>query len=521
MPATRLLTAKEIENAKLPAGEAELVLRDGDGLELRLRPRNKQWRFRYSWNGGRAAIIICPFGETKAERAQSTKIARAAADQYRAWLRPPKDGSGTEPRDPREVLAAAAVERQREEEAERARIEAEETRAKAEREAEERAAAELTMDELFAQWDASHGVMLAPHWRAVRQSHWRCHVSPLVGRLKVSQADRAPLIKHYDRLKKAGKDATAKVALALVKQVVAWGADRALVDESHPLLHLRVPRANRIAGKRQSPDSFDAAKYLAKHGDGVIGEDAEDDKAGRALKLEEVVELLNKKLPASSQAETGKAIIRLMLATGIRASQAVALRWKWVLLDRRVIIFPAGTMKAGKTHHVHLSDYAAAQLAQMLEFKTGEFVFQAPRKANAHVRRDNVGTDISKRQLYKDASATDEEFAARVAKRMESRRCRKETDLYNMPFGKWTLYDLRRTAATLLMGLVAADWDVVQRILAHADPHGVTGRYVRFSAWDDRCKALDELGRALEACQRGEQPSADSTNVIGFARKTG
>ncbi|WP_081687000.1 tyrosine-type recombinase/integrase [Chitinilyticum litopenaei] len=405
---------------------------------------------------------------------------------------------------------------QREEEAARLAAERE---AVAVMQAEAAEAAAPTLDVLYQKWDELHGATLDAHWRAVRQSHWRCHVAPIIGAIKIKDVTTKPLLDHFDKMKLAGNAVTANKVLAFVRQVAAWGKARGYVLPGNPLLDLDPPTKPKDLKARQKAESFDAAAYLAKHGDGVIGEDGEDDKAGRALSFAELVELLRDRLPASTQADTGKCIIRFMLATGVRGSQAVRLRWNWVVLEKRLIIFPAGSMKARKMHHVHLSDFALAQLRQMAAIRTGDFVFPAPIKENDHVLRSNVGNDITARQFHQQDGESDAVFQMRLAKRLQCRRARQDYDRYNLSAGKWTLYDLRRTAATRLCEVTGADWDTIKRVLAHADGHGVTSRYMRFSQWEDRCAALDALGEALEECQAGRLPAiARADNVVALRR---
>ncbi|QZA82554.1 tyrosine-type recombinase/integrase [Deefgea piscis] len=388
----------------------------------------------------------------------------------------------------------------------------------AERKAAEQVAAEPTMQDLFEQWDANYGATLATDWRETRRSNWRCHVAPLVGKQKIKSASKSVLMAHYDSLMKAGKAKTAKDALALVRQVMKWGIQRGLVPENHPLATMELPEAVRTVKTTQMAENFSAAEYVAKHGLDAIGEDAEDGKAGRALPFSELVDLLSNKLTVGTQSETGKCVIRFMLATGVRASQALKLRWDWVLLEHRVIIFPAGSMKAKKMHHVHLSDYALGVLKQMNAIRINDFVFPAPKKANAAVLRSNVGNDIASRQFYSADDETEVAYQARLAERMTCRRTRADFELYNLSGGKWTLYDLRRTTATRLCELTGSDWETIEKVLAHAEPHGVTGRYVRLSKWEDRCNALNLLGAALAECAAGVLPNRVDDNVVQLRR---
>lgn len=372
----------------------------------------------------------------------------------------------------------------------------------------------ITWNELFDKWDAEYAVTLEPHWREARRSQWRCHLSPSIGNLKLPEASKQPVLSHYDAKVREGKEATARKAIALMIQLVKWSVDRQYLAEDHPLTRLTMPLKKKIVREDQKPENFDIQEFIAKHGEDAIGNDHEIDAVGRALQFHELTALLHDQLPQSGQAETGKCIIRLMLATGIRAAECVRLRWKWIDLDRRLMIFPSGATKRRKNHHVHLSEYAAEQIQAMLALKKNDFVFPAPIKENSAVLRTNVGTDITARQFYREPDETDQQFEARVAKRKQCRRSRADFQRYNLAGGKWTLYDMRRTAATRLEEL-GYDREMVRAILSHSkEDAATTGRYARFSHWEKRCAALDTLGTALAECEAGNLPSIAAGNVI-------
>lgn len=387
------------------------------------------------------------------------------------------------------------------------------------RQAEQRRLSSLkTMTELFLAWDESEGVLLDSHWRNVLRSLWRCHIEPYVGLSYIEEVSDIELLKHISDLNTKGQVSTAKRTLAFTKQVLTWGKSRKWVTAAHPILAIDpIKRTVKLVQEEQLPENFDIQEYLSKHGEEVIGNDQHEDKAGRAIRVNELTLLLNEKLNASSQADTGKAIIRFVLATGVRAVQAIRIRWKWVDLTRRLIIFPAGAMKAKRKHHVHLSDYALAQLKAMQAIQSNEFVFPAPKKPNSPVLRSNVGADIASRQFYRAADEADDAYEKRLKERKLNRRALSEFNCYNLPGGKWTLYDLRRSAATAMQSL-GVEYNLIRSVLSHAAPenHGVTGLYAREKdiRWLARCKALDDLGVLLQECESGKLHHIESGKLV-------
>ncbi len=467
------LTDNAIKNLK-PA-EKEYLVSDGDGLTLRVRPNgSKDWLFRYRTEGKIKKVGLGSYPD------KTLASARSTADELRRFRADGKDPS-------REVIAGVAS-RKRE--------------ALSLHEPE----SNMTMDDLYAAWFNDHGVTLERHWQDCRHSQWQCHISPAIGPKLIDQADRQSVLLRYGELVREGKEHTARKALSLLRQVVAWGVEREYVSDEHSLTRLTVPKTKRAIREDQRPENFSIEEYLQKNGGEIAEDDLEGGLSGRSLQFPELVTLLHGILPISSQAITGVHLMRFMLATGVRSSEATRLRWKWIDMNQRLAVFPAGSMKKSRMHHVHLSDFALRQLEAMQAIQKGDFVFPAPRKENAPILRTNVGCDISTRQFYREPDESDNAYAARLAKRMASRRARKEFDLYNLPGGKWTLYDLRRTVATRLEEL-GVEREMVAFVLAHARPDAkTTGRYARFSHWSDRCRVLDLLGEALAACECGKLP---------------
>lgn len=382
-----------------------------------------------------------------------------------------------------------------------------------------------TMNALFNAWDESQGALLNDHWREVLRSLWRCHIEPYVGASFVENASDIELIKHITVLNTNGQLLTAKRTLAFTKQVLKWGKSLKWVAATHPILAIEpIKQTVKLVRDEQQPENFDIQEYLAKHGEEVIGDDQHEDRAGRALRINEITLLLSQKLFASTQSDTGKAIIRFVLATGVRTIQAIRIRWKWVDIGRRLIIFPAGAMKSRRMHHVHLSDYALAQLKAMHAIQSNEFVFPAPIKTNSPVLRSNVGTDIACRQFYRSSDESDAEYAERVKVRRANRRGLSEFDCYNLPGGKWTLYDLRRSAATALQSL-GVDYGLIINVMSHAAPesHGVTSLYAREKdiKWLARCKALDNLGQLLMECEAGKLHHVEAGRLVVSAELIG
>ena len=492
--AEKLLTDLQIKGEAGRPRQEEFWLNDGGGLQLRVRPASKrnpdgsrEWFFVYKREDKKVKIALGRYPD------KTLSLARSDAAKLRAMR--------ADNLDPQ-----AELERQQREREEAARRQQEEAK---------REANKLTMTGLYQLWQENHGVTLDGHWQENRRSQWRVHLEPVFGAVKVEDATYQVAMRLYDDMVARDIEPTARKVLAFLRQLIKWAVERGHARPDHPLLHIAAPKRVKQVAEDQLPENFDIDAHLAKYGESSIGDDGEDDLAGRALQFSELVTLLHERLPRASQADSGKRLIKLMLATGLRAVEATRLRWNWISFERRLMMLPAGAAKKRRMLHVHLSDYALEQLRAMSEHRliNNDHVFPAPVADGKSIRRDNLGNDISNRQFYENPGESPAEYQARLVKRKQYKRATDDMQLYNLPGGKWTLYDMRRTAATRMEEL-GISRDIVARVLNHArDDAKTTGRYARYGNWQTRCRALDMLGNALADCEAGNMPSVLSQNV--------
>ena len=72
--------------------------------------------------------------------------------------------------------------------------------------------------------------------------------------------------------------------------------------------------------------------------------------------------------------------LELTILTAARSGEVFGMRWSEVDFDKKVWILPADRMKAGREHRVPLPERAVAILKQLVEIRTGDFVFPGQRK---------------------------------------------------------------------------------------------------------------------------------------------
>lgn len=166
-------------------------------------------------------------------------------------------------------------------------------------------------------------------------------------------------------------------------------------------------------------------------------------------------------------------LVKLVLLTAQRRDEVASLEWSELDLKKRLWTMPREKAKNDRAHEVQLSDLAL------------ELLNSIPRIGHNLVFTSTGTTPVSgfsraKRRLD----------AAMVAAKHEELGAKCE------PIAKWTLHDLRRTAAT---GIARLNFPphVIDRLLNHLSGaiRGVAAVYNRFEYIDERRAALEAWGR--------------------------
>ena len=153
-------------------------------------------------------------------------------------------------------------------------------------------------------------------------------------------------------------------------------------------------------------------------------------------------------------------IVRVLILTGQRRSEVGELAWNEVDFDRGLIVLPAIRVKNGRQHEVPLSSQARAVLER--QPRKNEFVFGC-------------------------RWASWSEPKAALDKRLNG-------------MAKWTLHDLRRSAATMMADRLDVQPHIVEAVLNHYSGHraGVAGIYQRAKYQDQMRAALETWGTYVE-----------------------
>jgi integrase len=168
---------------------------------------------------------------------------------------------------------------------------------------------------------------------------------------------------------------------------------------------------------------------------------------------------------------------KILFLTAQRRSEVAGMTWSELGdLDKSIWSIPAARTKNGIAHEVPLSAAALTVLKQI------------PR-LGIHVFTTDGETSISGFSKFKHSLDT----AILMLRRKN--RTGKDTDFDEIKFmERWTLHDLRRTAATVMAKRGAHPY-VVERLLNHVSGtlSGVAKIYNRHDYWEERRAAIDSL----------------------------
>jgi len=329
----------------------------------------------------------------------------------------------------------------------------------------------------------------------VRQQFER-HVFPVIGNTPVVEVRKSDVLGLIDAQKAKGQLRTAAVLLGDIRQMMSFALDRELI-EIDPLASIKKAR--------------------------IVGVPVERDR----VLTDEELRILVTTIPTARLNKRSQAAIWLLLATGARTGELMGAIWSDVLpLDAQeakerlntlqtladedgakvgVVNLTAKTWhlpdtKNQRSHTIHLSEFAFAQFEALASVREqlpdsddfSPWVFPA-RDARRPVCVKSFGKQLSDRQREAD-------------QRMTGRS--KATSSLQLPGGKWTAHDLRRTVGTLMAAL-GISGDVIDECLNHMIESRVRRTYIRDRRLTEQALAFDTLGARLSALIAGARPSSN------------
>lgn len=331
----------------------------------------------------------------------------------------------------------------------------------------------MTVSDLFTRWERLDLVKRKDKGAEVRRAFQK-DILPTLGAVAAEDVKRAMIAAALDTVVDRGAPVIARNLLGDLRQMFGFAIKRGFL-ENDPTSHLKR-------------DDF--------------GKKVERD---RVLSDAEI-KLLNKKLPESDLCQASIAACWIMFSTCCRVGELTQARWEHVDLDAGVWWLPAGTTKNAKEHTVHLSEFARRHFQTLLKLvedaahdehgkriaENSPWVLPASRK-DGHVCLKSLSKQIGDRQRGELAPM--------------AKRC-KLTSALELPRGRWTPHDLRRTGATL-MGTLGVRPDVIEKCLNHVEQNRLIRIYQRQTLKEEQAAAWRLLGERLELLTRG-----DADNVV-------
>jgi integrase len=343
--------------------------------------------------------------------------------------------------------------------------------AKAEREAaRQKAAREIDMAKLADRY--------LEEWAKPRKRSWKederrlnAYVIPAWGTRKVKDITRADVDALVSPVA-TGEDARPAEAahrLALVRKMFSFALDKGIID-FHPCLRMKAP------GGKPAPRTraLTTARELR-----MLWRITEPDSIWtRAPGKRRTPNRVRDGRFARGEADA----LRLVLLTGVRASEVAELAWSEIDLDAATWLLPAARSKNKRPHLVPLLPEAVAILKRRREEVAGSYVFpgvRSPHMVDEHLSRP-----------------------LRVV-------CSRLARIGVAPF---TTHDLRRTVET---GMAAAKVpkEYRDRVLNHIDASVGGVHYNMHDYEDEKREALDKWARRLEGMLKGP-----ASNVVPLRR---
>ncbi len=330
------------------------------------------------------------------------------------------------------------------------------------RKATEKAAREARMNfiELFELWERKELNGRKDKGAEVRRSFTK-DVFPVLGEVPAADITRAMVVAVLDSVVERGARIIARNLLGDIRQMFGFAIVREIVE------HDPTSRLKR--------DDF--------------GKKVERDR----ILTEAEIKALPSKLTTARMTESSTKAIWIMLSTCCRVGEISQAEWKDVDLDGKTWHIPPENAKNAKAHTVYLSPFATRHFEALKVLAEKSSWVLPARLPEQHVCVKSLTKQIGDRQRGDKPPM----------------KCRSlNVNGLELPGGKWTPHDLRRTGATI-MGMIGVRPDVIEKCLNHVEQNKIVRIYQRQKLEAEQAEAWRLLGERLEFLL-----SADDTNVV-------
>lgn len=219
---------------------------------------------------------------------------------------------------------------------------------------------------------------------------------------------------------------------------------------------------------------------------------------------------------------------KLALLTAQRRDEVASIEWSEINFKKREWKIPGSKTKNGQAHLVHLSSWAIDILHSVKGLAGDRFVFTTSyreKDSQSLIERPSLGLSRKGKKpiqaLIEQAGIELEEVAISgfsKSRKLLDKEIKKRNS--NRELSRWTVHDLRRTAATGMASLRVAP-HVVERILNHItgiDTGGLVGVYQHFEYVEERRQALTDWSNHINSLvlARLQKEREESYNVLQF-----
>jgi integrase len=330
------------------------------------------------------------------------------------------------------------------------------------------AATGFTVRQLFGAWRDAELIHSRKDGGAEPLRALEKDVFPVIGDKPASAVVHADCMAILDVIKARGKLATANKCLSYLNGMYEWAEKRTATTyvQANPLATI----SKKDAGGKEN------------EGDRVLSE-------GEIHRLSRVID-------SAGLRNQLRAALWVLLGTACRSNELLRAKRTDFDIGQRHWVIPKTNSKNTKPHLIYLSDFVLPHVQQLLDLSAGsEWLMPDADNLAVHAYPQTLVNATSDRQLayYTRASANVKEYAHAL----------------ELPGGRWTPHDLRRSAATH-MGELDISPDVIEKVLNHVERNKVKRTYQRAVKFEQQCSAWRTWGARLQVI------TADS-NIIPFS----
>lgn len=302
-----------------------------------------------------------------------------------------------------------------------------------------------TVEAIFYEWKKVELKNRKDHGTEIERAFTK-DVFPLIGKKLISQVERQDIWSIFDKILKRGSKRMANRMLSDFRQFIGYAIDEEYLDKD---ITARITK-KRVGGT--------------------------EEKRKRFLSEEERT-ILAKILPESDLQEKYQNAIWIILSTGCRIQELSKATWNNIDFRQRTFTIPETDAKNKKMHTIHLSDFALKHFEELYTNRVSETWVFPSRDSDSYTNRRTISKQITDRQEPEQPITG---------------RCKDNSSLI-LPGGRWTVHDLRRTAATAMQELGIFP-HIIKKCLNQTIDDPIIQTYQVSNLEDMQISAFNQLG---------------------------